>query len=447
LSKIHLLCSTNWNPDPGRMLAPLHTMIEHLNQNNHQLDKLILIRGEQDRDSEYCSLVQKELADRAINSSIYTPKDNGSPAKIANRVSNAAEEALQNNAELWVDLTPGPKQRAATIFAAASAVTGVKIMYAESRGGGPYEVIQLDPLDSYNQWLGRWGLRIRNYPEELQFLAKTYEDAYGDLKAEWILSAVSDLLGAKAGFDHASLSLSAALLPFSERTARVIIPLELFGIPSSSGWNENGWDEKMRKLGEGKEWERSAGRASQVVYQLRCLFAHGDKSGRTLIIQDALVLLDCLAFLSSRLQSLKMSLPGTNQVDAELIFIAVDGDDVGRRFEEQLAECVAMADAIKLREWSHGIQQKLSEEMVTLMDKWEGRFIARTGDGFLASVPSHHFDELKTDFRPKLQDETATTGIGRTVKEAYLALKLGKARNRGGGIFFSFDPPREEILW
>jgi hypothetical protein len=158
-------------------------------------------------------------------------------------------------------------------------------------------------------------------------------------------------------------------------------------------------------------------------------------------------LLDCLAFLSSRLQSLKTSLPSTNQVDAELIFIAVDGDDVGRRFEERLAECVAMSDAIKLREWSHGIQQKLSEEMVTLMDKWEGQFIARTGDGFLASVPSKYLDELKTDFRPKLQDETATTGIGRTVKEAYLALKLGKARNRGGGIFFSFDPPQEVILW
>jgi hypothetical protein len=109
LSKIHLLCSTNWNPDPGRMLAPLRTMLEYLNQSNHQLDKLILIRGGQDQDAEYCSLAQKELADRKINSSICTPKDDGSPAKIANEVSNAAEEAKRNNVELWVDLTPGPK--------------------------------------------------------------------------------------------------------------------------------------------------------------------------------------------------------------------------------------------------------------------------------------------------------------------------------------------------
>lgn len=42
-------------------------------------------------------------------------------------------------------------------------------------------------------------------------------------------------------------------------------------------------------------------------------------------------------------------------------------------------------------------------------------------------------------------DATVTVGIGRTVKEAYLALKLGKARNRGG-IFFSLDPPDEAIL-
>jgi hypothetical protein len=324
-------------------------------------------------------------------------------------------------------------------------------MYAESRGGGHYDVIQLDPLNSYNQWLGRWGLRIRNYPEELQFLAKAYYDRYGDLKAEWILSAVSDLLGAKADFDHASLSLSAALLPFSEKTAREIVPEILLGISNPEQMNPRqlapAINESIQNIEKMKKWQGSAGRASQMVYQLRCLFAHGDKSGRNLDIHDALVLLDCLAFLSSRLQSLAISSTSANQRTADLIFIAVDGDDVGRRFEERLAECVGVDDAIKLKEWSHRIQQRLSEEMVTLMDKWEGRFIARTGDGFLASVPSNHFDELKIDFRPKLQNETATMGIGRTVKEAYLALKLGKARNRGGGIFFSFDPPQEEILW
>jgi len=128
------------------------------------------------------------------------------------------------------------------------------------------------------------------------------------------------------------------------------------------------------------------------------------------------------------------------------MFIAVDGDDVGRRFEERLAVCETHEQTESLSLWSQRMQQDLSDYLLELMKSWEGSFLARTGDGFLASFPAIHFLNLRAQFRPRLMDATVTVGIGRTVKEAYLALKLGKARNRGGGIFFSLDPPDEVIL-
>jgi hypothetical protein len=87
--------------------------------------------------------------------------------------------------------------------------------------------------------------------------------------------------------------------------------------------------------------------------------------------------------------------------------------------------------------------------MIELMERWDGSFLARTGDGFLTGFAATGFDDVARHFRPRLSDAdaTVTTGIGRTVKEAYLALKLGKAKNRGGGIFFSLDPPEERTLW
>jgi hypothetical protein len=129
------------------------------------------------------------------------------------------------------------------------------------------------------------------------------------------------------------------------------------------------------------------------------------------------------------------------------MYLAVDGDDVGRRFEEQLASCVDAKDVAALHLWSHSIQQELSGYMLDLVEIWDGRFVARTGDGFLAAFPAESYLDLISRFRPRLPGATVTTGIGHSVKEAYLALKLGKARNRGGGILYGFDPPKEELLW
>lgn len=107
------------------------------------------------------------------------------------------------------------------------------------------------------------------------------------------------------------------------------------------------------------------------------------------------------------------------------MFIAIDGDDVGRRFEERLAECTGTQEAIALHQWSQRVQQELSQLMTTLGDSWSGSFLARTGDGFLASLSDSHFADLTQNFRPRLTDASVTTGIGLTVKR-----RLHRPENR-----------------
>jgi hypothetical protein len=74
---------------------------------------------------------------------------------------------------LLIDLTPGPKHRSAVLFAAASAVPEIEIVYAEGKPGKQreFEIKPLDRLGTYNRWLGRHGIQIRNYSEELADLA------------------------------------------------------------------------------------------------------------------------------------------------------------------------------------------------------------------------------------------------------------------------------------
>lgn len=453
--KIYLLCSTNWNPrfpnaPPNQMLAPLRTALKHLEQNEFELVKLILIKGTFEQDNQYCSLVIQELAGKAAFSAEV---DDGASSKIASYVSRYADEAWLHQSELWVDLTPGPKQRTAVIFAAASAVPDVSIMYAELGIGGEYELRSFPGLDSYNQWLGRHGILIRNYAEELRDLAEAAQNAGRGFDTASLLSSVSDMLGSPPGITPSALSPRSNLLTLAEWVSNVAVPQNLPGLSLSSkirSWQsyDSGktCDDGIRNLSN--EWLRSAGRASQMVYQLRNLFAHPTRDGYQLGIHDAMALLDGLIFLAARLKLNTQRL--VRQVEKAYdkpIFIAVDGDDVGRRFEERLANCVNPEQVESLRRWSQRMHQDLSDHMIELMDCWEASFIARTGDGFLASVPTIHFDELKTHFRPRLLDATVTTGIGCTVKDAYLALKLGKARNRGGGIFFSLNPFDETILW
>jgi len=105
-------------------------------------------------------------------------------------------------------------------------------------------------------------------------------------------------------------------------------------------------------------------------------------------------------------------------------------------------------DLTKVREWSLQVQHELSGMLLDLAARWDAVPLALTGDGFLVSLPQVHLDALKSAFRPLLSDQlTVSTGIGPTIKDAYLALKLCKAGNRGGGIYYLMIPPVEEAPW
>lgn len=451
MNKVHLLCSANWGADPERMLKPLETMLEHLRSNSYELCKVIIVRGNQAQDQEYCAKAQKLLPSSVDFSA---PVDTGQAVKVAGLLSRSAEEAVRDGAELWIDLTPGPKQRIAIFFAAASAIRQVQIVYSERVSNGQYRITNVPLLESYNDWLGTHGIRIRNYGEELHDLAlKAQAENSGKFQLQKILAAISDLLTNAPGAGGNALGIKSELLTLAEWTANTAVPTEVFAIQNLSSRGRNSWqskdkgkncDDNIRNANNTDEWHRSAGRVSQAIYQIRCLYAHD--AGKE---EDALMMLDGLAFLAARFRSLAKGQQAKPAKQGEILFLAADGDDVGRRFEEYLAVCVEDRQVDELLAWSQSIQRGLSERLIELMDEWEGQFIARTGDGFLASVPAKYLHQLSQTFQPKLPatNVTTTIGIGRSVKDAYLALKLGKARNRGGGLFFSLNPPEELVLW
>lgn len=449
--KIHLLCSTNWPPnvtkpepaDITRMLGPFKTISEYITRNQRDLSHLTLIGEGAAPDFDFARELSAEIHRTSSKVRIQTagsPED--TPSEIAAYVSSAAETAKLAQAKLLVDLTPGPKHRSAALFAAASAIPEVEIVYAESKKGS-FEIKPMDRLSSYNRWLGRHGIQIRNYCEELAGLAQNSDPA--EIKA--IQLAISDFLGPRSDYNQTSLSIRSNLLILAEKTGKTDVPVKFFN-RTKQGVSEQDWDAEIRDAKK-DEWKKSTGRAGQLVYQLRCLIAHGDRQGRQLDEYNFIALLDCLAFIVGRSNDLKAKSPiAVTPVDlSNTMFIAVDGDDIGRRFEEHLANCVYSDEVEALCNWGKNIQLSLSAQMLELQEKWDAMFLARTGDGFLASFQAEKFSNIKNKFRPRLGIETVTTGIGRTVKDAYLALKLGKARNRGGGFFFSLNPSEEKILW
>jgi hypothetical protein len=445
MRRIHLLCSTNWtqNPDTDRWLAPLSTMLNYIAGENCQLVRLVLIGADHQNDQHYCALANLLLSARGIKADVESRIRAGDdPAVVARLVSSAVRAAATDKAILWVDLTPGPKERSAVIFAAASAVPDALIFYAYSENDG-YKVRQLARMGSYNDWLGQHGIRIRNYREELSFLAEAYEKER-PIGRDEIYLAVSDLLGLHPGLEAFLSTPRTNLLTLAEWIAKDKAH-ELLGTGNPQ-W-KSGEDEVIRRIDIKDSKTRSTGRACQFLYQLRCLFGHDKESGQQPMMSDAIAMLDCLAFLSSRFSD---SLQADNEPLAppiDRIFVAVDGDDVGRSFERRLADCIGVEDALALEQWSQQVQRELSDLMVRLRDHCNGAFLVRTGDGFLAAVLEDRLGDLKDEFHPKFSSITVTAGIGKTVKDAYLALKLGKAKNRGGGIFYSFNPPEERILW
>lgn len=443
-SEIHLLASSNIGSvpyDASRSVAPLRTILEFVKQQGRTLGAVTIVSGDLDDDRAFARDAHEHLP-RGIS---YCWRVIASPAPevLAEELFRAAEDARGRNRELWVDLTAGPKSRTAVLFAAASAIPVARIVYAE-RVDGRFEVRFLPRLEAMNPWLGRHCVQVRDYRAELQYYFGR-QMQIGDSTSpalEW--QAIADLLVTTNTNERVGLGPHSNLLQFAEWIARKGTP-HLYGAKPRAGHiRMDEVDADIRGI-KNSEAKAAAGRAAQALYKLRCLFGHPSSEERS--SRDALLLLDLLSFLGQRIALAHGStVASATNVDPPY-YIAVDGDDVGRRFEERLANCVDSSSVESLTTWSFQIQSDLAVLMHSLSENWNATFIARTGDGFLASVPARSLCEVQSQFRPRLLDATVTTGVGPSVKAAYLALKLGKAKNRGGGFYFSLNPSEERVLW
>jgi hypothetical protein len=110
----------------------------------------------------------------------------------------------------------------------------------------------------------------------------------------------------------------------------------------------------------------------------------------------------------------------------ERYYIAVDGDDVGRSIERLVLtnDCQGLsAFAAKYRSAVHWLTS-------VLIDSFQGNALLSDGDSVLieAHAPAfsaHRLTALSEEFA-KLSGHTLSIGIGDTMREAYLALKLAK---------------------
>lgn len=445
-----LVCSTNWppnlrEPEPARLLAPLKTLVDHLAETQIRLVSVEMIGAGQSVDYDYCKLVKEHMFGGASAPRLHLrdiPDDD--PGRIAELLSTSAGSARRLGAALWVDLTPGPKARAAIVLGAASAIPEVRIVCSEPSADG-FRVRLLPCLEDYNSWLGSHGVLVRNYRAEIERAGELVSGAAHLPSIAGLAGAVCHFLGWDAGEAQAeALRPGADLLVLAEWLANRVVPQEILGFPAE--WRKNNRaearDKDIRALGS--EAQRLAARSSQALYHARCLSGHPGEWTRS----EGVLLLDLLSYLTQRLRSqVAKPLDPAGGLGGDGLYVAIDGDDVGRRFEEHLAQATSLAAALELRDWSAAVQRQLSRQFLQLSERWGGVFLARTGDGFLAVVHPRARSEIRNEFRPTLPDATVSAGLGPTVKDAYLALKLCKARNRGGGLYMSLADHEEEVMW
>lgn len=450
----YLLCSTNWppnqsNPDPNRILSPLRTVVQYLHDTNVNIEKLILLGSGDVVDFDYGGLVKQRIFDNSISPEIDVRAfPDNDPAKISRLLSATAVEARNLKSEVWVDLTSGPKSRAAILLGAASALPDAVIICCESSESG-FRVTQIPSLQQYNSWLGPQGLLVRNYKAEIEQIQHIELDTKISPVIARMSDAVSDVLGLNSSEPYINaIGPRTDLTNLAEWIANRAVPQYFLGLEPSNRWQSRNrgetCDADIRSQAN-SELLRTVARSSQVLYQLRCLFSHPADWTRA----DVLLFLDVLSYLTESLHRKFKDTPLDigKELGGDGLYVALDGDDVGRRFEERLADATSLEAALSLRSWSFSVQDQLMRYLFELTEKWRAVFLARTGDGFLVLLDHAALSDIEDQFRPKLPDATVSVGLGPSAKDAYLALKLCKARNRGGGMYFSMEGPEERILW
>ena len=446
---VHAVCLANTPPQEDdekaleNSLHPLRTLLEYLESKQLVLKQLVFLLASS-RDDGYCDAARRIVRELLPGSRIDVLQRWAlDPDRIAMIVSEQVLQAQREGAKLVLDLTAGPKDRAAALYVASAVFppSQVEVLYARRQPSGRYELEPVRPLGHFNPWLARHGVLMRNYKDDLLRLKGITEaQGYRDLDLEHAVMDVLDRLVLPAG--GLDLGPRVLLLRLAEKLWEVVRKTYLG--PSMAGdAGEPKVDEAIRALKQ-NALAKSITRAGQTTWNLRNYLAHQEYRADQ---KHVLAFLDLLVFLAAVLGGEEAAAAAVGPELPDAVVVAVDGDDIGKQFEERLAQCATGQDAQRLAQWSWQIQRDLTGHMLHLQSSWDAVFLARTGDGFLAQVPQRYLKDLAERFRPRLNGVTASTGVGPTVKEAYLALKLCKAMNRGGGMFFSFAELRERRLW
>lgn len=121
----------------------------------------------------------------------------------------------------------------------------------------------------------------------------------------------------------------------------------------------------------------------------------------------------------------------------ESIYFMLDGDDIGRTIEAGILE-ERMSD---LHTLTSNISSALSE-IERIIAKEGGEIVFRGCDDISGTLNKDCHQVLKTvsDAFHIMTGFTATIGVGSTVQEAFLALRLGKCVSKGGILFWSERP-------
>ena len=109
-------------------------------------------------------------------------------------------------------------------------------------------------------------------------------------------------------------------------------------------------------------------------------------------------------------------------------YLALDGDDIGRRLElHMLTE-----NESELKKFSATFEEVLSRLMENILQDRDVVILLQGGDSILIGVPRAKIDMVVEKVRAAVYGSgfTFSGGYGSTMRESYLALKLAKATGK-----------------
>lgn len=107
------------------------------------------------------------------------------------------------------------------------------------------------------------------------------------------------------------------------------------------------------------------------------------------------------------------------------MYLAIDGDDVGRAVER----LIVLASAQEVSAFSRQVSDAM-ETIVLRIQALGAIVVMQGGDSILAELAELPLEDLEQLIRVEPPAVTFSAGIGQTMSEAFLALKLAKAAGK-----------------